>query len=216
MQAVVRAALFGALLCACHTSQMNVPDGGDDGHDGGNGTGLSVTFSIKPMIPGDIGNGVTVDEVVFKMSTLQITGDAASVSTPAEIDLAWRTETQPDSIHFASAPTGVYSKLSMRIDGQLTDNSYWINGHATVNGTTYPFKIYDRDYLQVALYPDTELQPGGNAQIGVEIAIADALGIVDWTKVSIDDGTLVIDTFDSWMPTFRQKMTESFQLHSLN
>ena len=216
MQAVVRATLIGALLCACHTSQMNVPDGGDDHHDGGNGTGLSVVFSIKPQVPGDVGNNATVDEAVFKLSTLQLTGDAASVSTPNEIDLAWREGAGPDSINFPSAPTGVYSKLSLRIDGQLTDNSYWINGHAQVNGTTYPFKIYDRDYLAIALYPDTELQPGGSAQIGVEIAIDNALGVIDWSKVDNENGTLVLDTFDSFMPTFRQKMTESFALHSLN
>ncbi len=215
MQAVIRAALVGAMLCACHTSPMNVPDGGGDGNNPG-GNGLSVVFSTKPDVPGDVGNNATVDEAVFKMLNLQITGDAASVATPAEIDLAWRQDTEPDPVAFPSAPTGVYSKLSMRIDGQLLDNSYWINGHATVNGQTYPFKIYDRDYLTIALYPDTTLQPGGSARIGVQVDLSHALDAIDWTLVSLDDGVLTIDTYDSWMPTFRQKLIESFALVSLN
>ncbi|MGE5181631.1 MAG: hypothetical protein ACM31C_06200 [Acidobacteriota bacterium] len=195
---------------------MNVPDGGDDHHDATGPNGLSVEFSIQPQVPGDAGNNATIDEAVFKMLTLQVTGDAASVSTPNEIDLAWRQDTMPDPVTFASAPSGVYSKLSMRIDGQLTDNSYWINGHVIVNGTTYPFKIYDRDYLTVALYPDTQLQPGGSARIGVQVQVDHALDSIDWTKVSNDDGTLTLDTFDSYMPTFRQKLVEAFALVSVN
>ncbi len=217
MQALVRTALFVVLACACHTSGMNVPDGGDNEQDSGAGeAGLSVPIAIQPMTPGPVSDGVTVDEVTFKLASLRVTGDAAQVATPAEIDLTWKDGVEPAPIVFADAPTGLYSKETLRIDGQLVDNSYWINGHATVNGNVYPFKIYDRDYLEIYLYGNAELAPGGSAQVPLVFELDHALDSVDWSQVDLDNGTLILDTYDSYMPTFRAKVVESFVVRSPN
>lgn len=218
MQALVRTASFVVLTCACHTSAMNTPDAGDGNNpDGAPGpAGLSVPIGIQPMTPGPLTDGVTVEEVTFKLSSLRVTGDAAQVATPAEIDLTWSDGMEPAPVVFADAPTGLYSKETLRIDGQLVDNSYWINGHATVNGTVYPFKIYDRDYLEIYLYGNAQLQPGGSAQVPLLFELDHALEAIDWTKVELDNGVLTLDTFDSYMPTFRAKVIESFVVKSPN
>jgi hypothetical protein len=215
MQAVVRIWLLGGALCACHVSSTHTPDGGDDQQDAA-GTGLTVTFSVQPQVPGSPKNGVQIDEAVFKMLSLRVTGDAASVSSPSEIDLAWRAEVAPDPVVFASAPTGLYSKVSLRIDGQLLDNSYWINGTAVLNGTTYPFHIYDRNYLDVALYKDEILAPGGSVTIGVLVELDHAINDIDWSMVDLDNGTLTLDTFDGYMPTFRANLIQSFVIKDPN
>lgn len=218
MQALVRTASFVVLACACHSTAMNSPDAGsDDEHDAPVGpAGLSVPIAIQPMTPGPVKDGVTVEEVTFKLSSLRVTGDAAQVATPAEVDLTWKDGQEPAPVVFADAPTGLYSKETLRIDGQLIDNSYWINGHATVNGNVYPFKIYDRDYLEIYLYGNAMLAPGGSAQVSLLFELDHALEAIDWTKVDLDNGTLVLDTFDSYMPTFRAKVIESFVVKSPN
>ncbi len=216
MQAAVRTIFVGGLLCACHVSPMHSPDGGDDHPDATGAAGLSVSFATQPTVPGSPKDGVTIEEVTFKMLSMSVTGDAAQVSTPSEIDLTWKAGESPDTVVFASAPTGLYSKLSMRMDGQLLDNSYWINGHATVNGTTYPFKIYDRDYLEVYLYSDEMLAPGGSVTIPVLVELDQAVNDIDWTLVDNENGTLVLDTFDSYMVTFRANLTQSFVIKSSN
>lgn len=215
MHALARTAILVVLACACHTSQMGTPDGGDDPHDAGP-TGLTVSFSIQPEIPGPVKDYMTVDEVTFKLQSLRVAGDAAQVATPAEIDLTWKGEVQPAPIVFDSAPTGLYSKETLRVDGQLVDNSYWINGHVTVAGVTSPFKIYDRDYLEFYLYGDANLAPGGSAQVTVLFELDHALESIDWTKVDSDNGTYVLDTLDGYMPTFRARVIESFVVKSSN
>lgn len=212
MQAVVRTALISAIACACHVSSSNTPDADNGNHgDGATGSaGLTVTFSIQPQTPGPVKDGVTVEEVTFKLASLRVAGDAAQVATPNEIDLSWKDGEQPEPVLFATAPTGLYSKETIRIDGQLVDNSYWINGHATRDGNVYPFKIYDRNYLELYLYGDAMLAPGGSASISILFELDHALESVDWTQVDLDNGTLVLDTFDSYMQTFRAKVIESF------
>lgn len=218
MQALVRTASFVVLLCACHTTASNHPDGGsdDDGDAQVGPAGLSIPIAIQPSTPGPVKDGVTVEEVTFKLLSLRVTGDAAQVATPTEIDLTWKDGVEPAPVVFADAPTGLYSKETLRIDGQLTDNSYWINGHATVNGNVYPFKIYDRDYLEIYLYGDAQLAPGGSAQVPLLFELDHALESIDWSLVDNDNGTLVLDTFDSYMPTFRAKVIESFVVKSPN
>jgi hypothetical protein len=215
MQALVRTALFVVLTCACHTSGMNTPDA-DEVHGDGGAAGLSVTVSIQPATPGPIKDGLTVDEVTFKLLSLRVAGDAAQVATPEEINLTWKDGVSPAPIVFETAPTGLYSKETLRIDGQLTDNSYWINGNVTVNGVTSPFKIYDRDYLEFYLYGDANLAPGGSAQVSLLFELDHALESIDWTMVDMDSGTYNLDTFDSYMPTFRAKVIESFVVKSPN
>lgn len=218
MQALIRTALISAFACACHSSPSNTPDADDGDHQDGpaGSAGLTVTFTIQPQTPGMVNDGISVDEVTFKLQSLRVAGDAAQVATPAELDLTWKAGVEPAPIVFDSAPTGLYSKETIRIDGQLVDNSYWINGHATRDGTLYPFKIYDRDFLELYLYGDAMLAPGGSANVSILFELDHAIESVDWSQVDLDSGTLVLDTFDSYMQTFRAKVIESFVVKQAN
>jgi hypothetical protein len=213
MQAVVRTAFLVGTICACHTSQMNTPDAA--GADASTtGPGLTVSWALQPKIPGNVKENVWVDEATFKLDSLNVTGDAASVALPDEVDLTWDDDGTPAPLTFPSAPTGLYSKLSLRVDGQLVDNSYWINGHVMVEGTMYPFKIYDRDYLDISLYQDETLAPGGSVEVPVLIELDHALDGIDWSKIDNESGTLVLDTLDSYMQTFRANLVQSFVIKS--
>jgi hypothetical protein len=214
MHALARTALLVVLACACHTSAMNAPDAAADTSSGP--AGLSIPIAIQPAIPGPVKDAVVVDEVTFKLLSLRVAGDAAQVATGHEIDLTWKDGQAPDPIVFDTAPTGLYSKETLRVDGQLVDNSYWINGHVTVNGTTSPFKIYDRDYLEFYLYGDANLAPGGSAQVSLLFELDHALESIDWTQIDYDNGTYVLDTLDGYMPTFRARVIESFVVKSPN
>jgi hypothetical protein len=206
---VLRIAFLVGVVAACHTSDSGAPDGGNQ-HDAP-ASGLHVNWLIKPSVPGTISNA-TVETVVFKLATLRVTGDAGSISTPASVDLHWEENEEPKPVDFAAAPSGLYSKLALRIDGQLLDNSYWILGHVTVNGTVYPFKIYDRDYLDIPLAIAASLAPGHGANVVVRVRLDQAVGAIDWTKIDNENGTLVLDTLDAWMPTFRQKLVDAFEV----
>ena len=103
--------------------------------------------------------------------------------------------------------------MSIAIDGALIDDSYLITGHAQVNGTTYPFtKIHDRFTLNVGLGTTTQLDPGSNAKLPLNLDLSHCVGAVDWNLVHLENNVLNLDTDDEWIPTFRQKLIESFSI----
>ena len=209
MHQTVRTMLLAGLVAGCHVSQQSTPDSMPTG-DGSLQSGLHLSWSIRPQVPGGTTNNATIDDVGFKIPNLHVTGDAASVTAPGETDLYWNASKEPSPIDFATAPTGLYSKVSFRIDGQLLDNSYWVNGHVQLNGTTYPFKIYDRYYLDVSVQVDCNLSPGQVANLPIRAELDHAIDAIDWSLVDNDNGTLLLDTDDAWIPVFRQKLAESF------
>lgn len=174
-----------------------------------------MTWTSKPSaFPGTLSGNTTVEHATLKLNSLRLIADAGSVSIPTGLDLVWDTGAAPANIAFPMAPAGLYSKLALRVDSQLLDNSYWILGHTQLNGMTMPFKIYDRDFLELSLSINDALAPSGSATVSIEVDFDSAIGSIDWSKVDVEDGALVLDTFDPYMLTFRQKIAQSFVISS--
>ena len=215
MQAAVRSALLVGLLCACQGTNTAAPDGGSGSDAGSGGTGLRVTWSSSPDIPGSAGNNVTVQGAVFRIDSLRVIGDAGPGdprTSQTDFVVRWGSDEHPDPILFADAPTGLYSKVTVQADGHLVDYSYEIEGKVDVNGTTEDFMIHDRDALTANIDISTMLEPATEAQIPIRVRIDDALGVVDFSQLDYDEGHLELDTFDAQMAAFRDKLAASFEL----
>jgi hypothetical protein len=219
MQVVVRATFGLAMLAACHTTEhafADAPSGDSKSNpdDAAGSGGLTLTWSLQPAVPGSPATNISVEEVAFLLVDADITGDAGDLKSTAT-ELHWISGTPaPAPIEFPSAPIGLYSKVSLDIDGQLADNSWWINGYATVNGTSLPFKIYDLKTLDISLDISTQLSPGQPATIPILIELDHAFDAIDFTMIDNQDGTLVLDTYDDYMPTFEANLAQSFVVKS--
>lgn len=215
MQAVVRSAFLVGLACACSGSHPATPDAPSGDGSAGIG-GLYVHWWADPLIPGPVGNNVYVSSALFRLTSLRVIGDADpgdSRTTESDFYIQWSDGKHPFIISFHDAPSGLYSKVSMEIDGQVTSYSYEIYGNVTVNGTNKPFRVRDLNSLPISLDTSQTLEPNGAVDVTVHIDFANALGSIDYSTLSSDNGTLDLDTFDSQMPAFRDKLTQSFSLH---
>jgi hypothetical protein len=228
MQVVVRATLALIIFGACHTTVHDRPDAGTVGDGakpdapGSGSAGLSITWAVTPNIPGNPTTEVSVTDIAFLLVDANVTGDSGSVMSPA-LKLEWcepstcevsGAVTSPHPVEFPSAPIGLYSKVALDIDGQLVDNSWWINGSAMVNGSNLPFKIYDRNSLPIALDIDTMLSPGKSVTVAIDVDLGHVFDAIDFSKIDNDDGTLVLDTDDDYMPTFVANLGSSFTVQT--
>ena len=150
--------------------------------------------------------------MLFRVANLRVIGDAGPGDTRTSKDtfqVAWSEGTAPGTIEFADAPSGMYSKLALLADGNLVDYSYEVQGTVRINDVTHPFKIHDRSPVAVALDTEVELDPGEGAVLDLKLDLQPALDVLDFTTLHDDDGTLELDTFDSQMSDFRDKMMEA-------
>jgi len=214
MQAVVRSALLVGLACACHGTDSATPDASIP--PDGAGAGLHVPWSTVPTIPGNASNDITVSTALFRVDSLRVIGDAGPGdprTSQTSFEVRWSDTMQPATVDFADAPTGLYSKVTVQADGHLIDYSYEITGTANVSGTLHLFEIHDRAALTANLDITTTLDPGGAAIVPIRVRFDAALGVLDFSTLHVDDGgTLELDTFDSQMQAFRDKLTTSFEV----
>ena len=216
MQALVRSAVLAGLICACGGTHSATPDA--PGGDGSTGIGgLYVHWWSDPvLLPGDIGNNTNISSALFRMTSLRVIGDADpgdARTTESDFYIQWSDGKKPFIISFHDAPSGLYSKVSAEIDGQVTSYSYEIYGTVTVNATNRTFRVRDLNSLPISLDTSQMLEPNGAVDVTIHIDFANALGSIDWSALPTDDGYLDLDTFDSQMAAFRQKLTESFSIH---
>lgn len=202
----------GVLVAGCHIGQDYVPDAmaTTDGPVAGS-PGLNVSWSTKPTIPGDLGNGIRVDSAIFKLDTFRVIGDAGDThTTKSGFDLAWSGGVKPDKIAFADAPTGLYSRVSIQADGHIVAYSYVINGSVKVGSNTYDLRVNDRNAVNVSVIIDQMLLPGKSETIQLELQLQPALNAVDWSVINHDDGKVELDTTDPQMPAFRAALIQGF------
>jgi hypothetical protein len=214
MQAAVRSTLLAGWVCACHSAPAAQPDGvaPPDGPNGG-ASGLHVTWASTPTIPGMASSNVTINSVLFRVDDLRVIGDAGSGdprTSQESFELKWGASARPDEIVFGDAPTGVYSKVTLQADGHLIDNSYEITGSVRINDVMKDFEIHDRDALTANVDISVMLEPGGRANVPLRLRFDEALGVIDFTTLRVDDGKLELDTLDLQMPVFRTKLAASF------
>lgn len=214
MQALVQAALVVGLVVACHQPNPENPDAAGS-VDASVVSGLYVPWTTLPTIPGDSSDNLTVATMLLRIDNLRVIGDAGPGdprTSKSSFTVSWNGITAPATVAFMEAPTGLYSKLTLLADGHLVDDSYEITGTALINDVVYPYRIHDRDPINISLSTSATLEPGGEAHVPVRIAVQDALGVVDFTTLPSNGGTLELDTFDSQMPAFRAKLIESFSI----
>jgi hypothetical protein len=220
MNGAMRAWILGAFLVGCH------------GTGSGNGTdasppdmtpampGLNVSFATKQArIPGNVTSDVVLTSAKFVPLLLRVIGDATSPgdlrTSSTEFDLSWSDGHTPPTINFPSAPPGLYSNLSLEIDGLIITESYDLKGTVVVHPGDSPrsFRIHDRDRFDVdADSLGVELEPNGQASIDLVIDFAHAFEAIDWTMVHVDDGVLDIDTTDGQIAAFRSSLQDSFHV----
>jgi len=221
MQAVIRTTLVASLLAACGSSPHASPDAsttgsGDSGSGGGTG-GFFVHGWSDPKLPGAVGNNATVTDADFWLTSLRVIGDADPGDDRTTADpghIYWSDEgSGPPAVHFADAPSGLYSKVAVALDGLVVDSSYDIKGSVDFGSAgTKSFHIHDLAPMNISLDINNTLQPGSEVDVTIHIDFTAAIGVVDFSSLDTDDGALDLDTLDSQMPAFRTALQNSFSI----
>jgi hypothetical protein len=121
----------------------------------------------------------------------------------------------PADIEFPDAPGGLYSQLSLRLDGDLTGPAIDIRGTVVLAGVSYELRITDLSPFSITLDMDTNLVPPAAASVQLRVDFKHALESIDYATLENDGGKLELETFSAQMPAFRQKLTESFSVNTL-
>jgi hypothetical protein len=198
-------------LCACGPGDPATPDG-----PVGAG-GLVVQWESTPASwPAQLGDGVVLDRASFAVDNLRVIGDAGPGdprTTASNLDVRWDSNTQPAAITLPEAPSGLYSQLSLLIDGQLTERSYELRGEAMIGDSSVDLRIRDDDPLAFTHVIDQTLAPGGGVTITVRVKFAHALDALDLPAL-VEDGRIDLQTGDPAMVLFRAKLIESFEVET--
>lgn len=168
--------------------------GGDDEpmKDGG-ASGLTLTWESRPeRIPDEPGQSPRVTSASFNASNVRLIGDAGPVAVGA-LWLAWTAETQPADLRVADAPSGLYSRCLFDLVPPDGGYAYEISGTVTQNSTPVPFVIRDRGTTPISIDFSEMLAPGGEALVRVRVRIDTLVGAVDFSQVTPQGGTLVVE-----------------------
>ena len=114
-------------------------------------------------------------------------------------ELVWDDGVEPASIVFDRAPTGVYSKVDVRI------TAFELHGEAEANGEERDFEIDGESVLVDAIVDveDMTLEGGGTVAFTINVDLTSILAGIDWDQVRIEDGKLRIEDGDPEMPAVR-------------
>jgi hypothetical protein len=206
MQVVVRAVIVLG-LAACGNHEVVPPsDGAMGGTDGAGAVGLTIPWSVKPTVPGSVTSNVVVTSMLFRVDSLRVVGDAGTSVSLGDLTLTWATGETPMPAVFVDAPSGLYSKVVFHADGEIVDYSWEIDGTVQLDDGSHPFAIHDREDLTADINASATLEPGGNATLPVELDIDQPFDGLDFKSLDSDDGTLTLDTLDSQMDDFRDKL----------
>lgn len=174
--------------------------------DAPNQNGLSVTWSAQPALPGPLANGVTVTSLKLKLARLEVIGDTGSTTgtTTTNVDLTWSQVQQPFPIDFFFAQPGLYSKVTLQIDGNVVAPSYEILGTVVINGTTEPFKISDTAALAVDINGyNVMLMAGRSAEVPIRVDMDDAVDAVDFGMLPTVGGFRTMNQSTMGIAAFR-------------
>lgn len=198
---------------ACGGGQGDSPDASTSS-DAPSSAGLLVSWTANPALPGPFQNDVTVTSAMFRLDRLEVIGDAGSgpLTTKRGVSLQWNKEgTNPAGSPFGSAPSGLYSQVTLRIDGDLIGPSYEILGTVKVGGVTKPFKIEDLGVVtaEVKNYNVT-LAPGGDGTLAVRVDLRDSIDGVDFSLVPEENGVLELES-GAQIVDFRNHLKDAFK-----
>jgi hypothetical protein len=206
--------VLGAAACG-GSGGPGAPDGGgsnDPDAPVASGHGITIQWSAKPALPGTVHGDVTVTSALFRASYLEVIGDAGPDlhTTAAVFALRWDADGQPEPIVLDDAPAGLYSRISMRLDGVVVP-SYEIEGTAKVDGQQRAFEILDLADIRVSIDDiGATLAPGGGVIIPIQLSLEAALGSVNFGQLPQAGGVLELAGDDPQLEQFRDKITTAF------
>ncbi len=207
MTGPLRCVVFAGLVVACGD------DSSTPGIDAATGSGLVVAWTTQPATwPIDLGDGLTLEVATFALDRLRVVGDAAPGdprTTASETELRWDEVTRPPELSFPDAPGGVYSQLSILVDGHVAGPSIVLRGHARVASTDYEYRITDDSPFSTTLAIDKTHRPPAATGIVLRIDFETTLRAIDFSMVRTNAGVLELDNADPQITTFRTKLTES-------
>ena len=178
-------------------------------------TGLLVSWTANPALPGELRPDLNVSSATFHLARLQVIGDNGQPMIQSPFEIKWAASeggSNPPTIGFASAPSGLYSQITLNIDAPLVDTCYEIFGTTKIAGVTEMFHIHDRNALNVDIKNyNITLTPGGTVTAAIRLDLKDAIDSVDFSLLTVDNGYREMDTFDPQMDEFRDRLKTSFK-----
>ena len=195
---------FALLAGACGTTpgddaDAQPADGGLDGDaragDGGR-TGLTFEFVPAPGL-GDVGGGVTVDDLRISLRDVRAIGDSApgdSRTSVPQLVLDWGDSGAPGPLFFPLAPPGIYSTFEARLGAPAgtDEDRFEIRGQVSLGGELVDFRIENEDASDLVGVSLDGLEVGAAARtvtIGVSVAF---LAGVPWSDLPRDDDEIEI------------------------
>lgn len=211
--------LAGAGGCDTVAPRADAGDGADGatprrdaGDDGGApaGAGLTLAFASAPHVPGDAGGtwSAYLDTVDVELADVRAVGDSApgdARTTVPSLILDWR-DGEVESVRFAQAPPGNYSRVLARVV------AFTLEGTIQLNDSRTRFRIEDQRALEVsALTGVVTLEPGGEATLELTVRLRQILDEVSWSAVPSDgQGVRVVDATSPYVGEVREGIVEAF------
>lgn len=172
------------------------------------GNGVTIQFAAA-QLPLSLPDDVVLEQVTFNAMTIRALGDVANdVRTTREnTELQWRQGGAPMSITFDQAPTGVYSKVDIRI------TELELLGEAESNDNDRDFEIDAENQLIEASVDvaDMTLEGGGTVTFTITVDLASMIAGIDWDRVKIEDGKLSIEDNDPQMNGITSAIDAAFR-----
>lgn len=206
------------LLAACQSGSPAAPDAPivpDSGTPAK--LGIYVAWSAKPSLPGALDDKLSVADATFQLSQLELIGDAepgSESTTHSKYLLAWDALGTPKPEEFPEAPVGMYSKITVSMASVgLGALAYQIHGIWRDGGVAYPFRIEDRLPLRTTLDCQQMLAAGSWASIAISVELEDPISHVDFKRLPVDAGGMVLATGDLQLLDFRDRLTKAFKVN---
>jgi hypothetical protein len=206
-------------LDASHDTMAPDPDGPQHNR------GVFVAWKAQPSLPGMLTDRIAVSAATFQVSHLQVVGDAGpgdERTTRSRYLVQWSSQGTPALESFPDAPAGVYSKITVDTTaGNLAPYAYEIEGTwrqrragpgpgDAADDQLRPFRIIDLFALSATLDCDEALAAGGSATLTINVALAEAVGNIDFDRLGSDGDSLVLAPNDPQMPPFRERLRRAF------
>lgn len=176
-------------------------------------SGLTVTWAADPSLPGEVRGRALVTSATFHVRRLEVIGDAGPSGTmQTDVRLAWSESAQPLPITFATAAPGLYSKVTLDIDGDLEGPSYEILGLIDDDGAMVPFRIVDRGDLEVDIDGyEVSLAAGAHAEVSVRLDLGEVFADLTVEQFHDEGGVWTLDDADAYIVELRDDLERAFR-----
>jgi hypothetical protein len=192
---------------------MDTPDAALAG-DGPQTSGLYVPWAVRPPLPAMPEDTIRISHVLLRLDNLRVIGDAGPGdprTTAVHASLEWQGTRKPAAFAFLTAPPGLYSQVSIRLEGDFLD-SYVIEGEALVGGTWTPYTIHDAQEFTIHVTTNVRLSATAAAQVPLYVDAQHVVENVNFAALPDVGGTLQLDSTSPQIASVRAALAEAFGL----